>query len=310
MANLASKAVPCLPRWLVPAVTMLIAFSAPLRAEEVTQQFRNLTVNANLELAEGKDFSDGVVLMLHGLMAHNRMEIMRTFQDVFKDNGQSSLAINLSLGLNNRHGSYDCALPHRHRLSDAPDELEAWVGWLKTKGANRITLIGHSIGANQVLVFAAERDDPAITGVILLAPSTGSYERVSARYETRYKKKLADELARAQSLIAAGKGDELMEKVDFLYCPAATVTPTAFYEYYHDHRFGNVPSFLQRLKKPTLVIAAGMDELQPDVAKRVAPFVDGKKIHLVVIEGSGHFFRDLFTDDAVEAAVAFMAASK
>ena len=60
---------------VIIGVLLLVTF-IPLQAKEVTQQFRGLTINANLELADGKTLEDGVVLILHGTMAHNRMEII------------------------------------------------------------------------------------------------------------------------------------------------------------------------------------------------------------------------------------------
>jgi hypothetical protein len=108
---------------------LLLIVSVSLQAEEVTQQYRGLTLNANLELAEGKALEDGVVLILHGTMAHNRMEIIEASQQALLDNNQNSLAINLSLGIDNRHGFYDCAWPNRHTLDGGLDELDAWVNW-------------------------------------------------------------------------------------------------------------------------------------------------------------------------------------
>ncbi len=59
------------------AMGMLLLFaSVSLQAKEVTQQYLGLTINANLELADGKALQDGVVLILHGTMAHNLMEIV------------------------------------------------------------------------------------------------------------------------------------------------------------------------------------------------------------------------------------------
>ncbi len=78
------------------------------QAEEVTNAYNKLTLNANLELAEGKTLQNGVVLIVHGLLAHNKMEIVETTQQALLENGLNSLAINLGLGIDNRHGFYDC----------------------------------------------------------------------------------------------------------------------------------------------------------------------------------------------------------
>lgn len=39
----------------------------------------------------------------------------------------------------------------------------------------------------------------------------------------------------------------------------------------------------------------------------VAPLADGTRVQMKVIEGSDHTFRDLYTDDAVDTIIAFLA---
>ena len=52
-----------------------------------------------------------------------------------------------------------------------------------------------------------------------------------------------------------------------------------------------------------------MDERFPYTEEKVAPYVDGKLIRLIEIEGAGHFFLDFNIDEAMEAAVEFLADS-
>jgi len=143
-------------------------------AEEVKQPFNGLTLNANLDLAEGKTVADGVVLMTHGTLGHNGMEIIKTLQGLLKERGRSTLAITLSLGKDDRHGMYGCDGTHDHRHIDALDEIGAWLEWLKKKGAKDVVLLGHSRGGDQTAWFAVERDDPAIRKIVLIAPMTWS----------------------------------------------------------------------------------------------------------------------------------------
>ena len=291
------------------AMGMLLLFvSVSLQAEEVTQQYLGLTINANLELADGKALEDGVVLLLHGTMAHNRMEIVEASQQALLDNDHSSLAINLSLRLDNRHGFYDCSLPNRHIMDEALDELDAWVAWLRKKGVSRITIMAHSRGANQAMVYAVERKHPEVTHLILLAPNTNPSPK--PQYVARYGETFDESLALVQKQIDAGKGDELIDNLDFSYCPKASVSADSFYSYHRlDDRFRQFPLYLSKMPIPTLIITGSRDELVPDIAKDVAPFIDGERIRLSVIEGSGHFFLDFNIEEAVEAAVEFIAAS-
>src|SRR5262245_19151032 len=82
-----------------------LAFAALLapasHAEDVKIDVQGLTVIGNLDLAPGKSLkSDGVLLLLHDTLAHNRMEIMSALQELLHERGINSLAITLSLGLN------------------------------------------------------------------------------------------------------------------------------------------------------------------------------------------------------------------
>jgi alpha/beta superfamily hydrolase len=44
----------------------------------------------------------------------------------------------------------------------------------------------------------------------------------------------------------------------------------------------------------------------PDVAEKVEPYADGKRVRLEVIQGADHFFRDLNADELVEFVKAFV----
>ncbi|MEE9194500.1 MAG: alpha/beta fold hydrolase, partial [Alphaproteobacteria bacterium] len=200
--------------WTVACVLGIVA--APAAAAEVQLHFRGITLNANLEFAEGTSAADGIVLITHGLMANHRMELVSTLQALLKERGRSSLAITLGLGRDDRRGMVDCALAHRHRRSDALDEIGAWIAWLKSRGAGPLALLGHSSGGNQAAWYAATRDDPALRAVVLLAPSTWDPGRAAERYRARHGKALADVLERARALADSDRGSAVMENTGFL----------------------------------------------------------------------------------------------
>lgn len=296
-------------RVLVVAMAIVSCAAGRAFSEEVTIRHSDLTLNANLESAEGKESASQVILILHGLLGHNQGAIVRTFQTGFLKNGWTSLAPNLSLEIDDRHGNFDCATPHRHRLIDAVDELGAWMTWLKARGVRRVILVGHSLAANQVMAFASGRGDPSIAGIILLAPSTQGYERVVSIYETRYKIELAPLLSRARELVGKGQGDTVLEPVDFIFCPQTAVGAASFFDFYGDgNPVRDLPAMLQKVETPIMIIAASKDDRQPDLIERVMPFVDDKRVYLSIVDGAGHFFRDLFDDKALEYAVDFISA--
>lgn len=283
-----------------------VLFATPAAAKEVQLERDGLTLNANLELAEGKTLSDGLVLMTHGTLAHGGMEIMASLQDVLKESGYNSLSINLSLGQSDRRGMYDCAARHMHKHTDALDEIGAWLDWAKGEGAGDIVLLGHSRGGNQTAWYAAEREMTGVKGVVLVAPGTWDAQREYAGYAARYGTELQPLLEKAGKLVEQGKGDTVLEQVDFVYCEATEVTAASFLNYYEDDARKDTPTLLPRIEVPVLVIAGSEDTVVQELPEKVEPLADGEKISFVMIDGAEHFFRDLYTYDIVESVETFI----
>jgi pimeloyl-ACP methyl ester carboxylesterase len=222
-----------------------------------------------------------------------------------KERNHSSLAINLSLGIDDRHGAYECAVAHRHRHEDAADEIGAWLDWLHLQGAKRVVLLGHSRGGAQTALFAAERDHALVTFVVLLAPATR--DNGDRGYEQRFKQPLQPLLARAQELVKAGKGDTLLAHANILSCLDTQASAASFASYYGPDPRLDTPYLLPKITKPVLVVVAGGDDTVVGLDKKLAPIDDGTRPRLKVIDGADHFFRDLYADDAVDAIVEFVA---
>jgi pimeloyl-ACP methyl ester carboxylesterase len=90
-----------------------------------------------------------------------------------------------------------------HRRYDATydqalAEIDAAIAGLKAGGANRIVLVGHSLGANAAIGYAARH--PELAGVVALAP--GHLPEVG-----NLRSYVSDAVARAKALIAEGKGN-------------------------------------------------------------------------------------------------------
>lgn len=283
----------------------LAATAVPSRAREVTLEHKGIGLNANLELAADRKIADGVVLITHGTLAHRGMVIIGDLQNLLKDRGYSSLAINLGLGVGNRQGMYDCKTTHRHRHADAADEIGAWIGWLKEQGATRVALVGHSRGGAQTALYAAERDNALVKAVVLLAPALPD-ANPDAGYRKRYQKPLAPVLAKAQKLVQDGKGDTVLEHTDFLYCPDTSVTAEAFASYYSPDTRADTLSLIRKSRKPTLVVVASNDTVVLGLDKKVAPLADGKRVQMKTIDGADHFFGNLYAEDAADTIDAFL----
>ena len=286
--------------WLIAALAI-----GQVHAEEVKLDYKGLSLNANLEQAD--DWPAGpVLLMTHGTLSHNKNELMTALQGLFLENGVSTLAINLGLGLDDRHGPYDCATPHTHKHDDAVAEIGLWLDWLKKQGVKQVSLLGHSRGGNQTAWFAAEHDDPVISKVLLVAPQTWSPEYAAKDYEERYGKALAPVLSEASKQVATGKSGEPMAHTDFIYCKDTTVTAAAFVSYYETDMRQDTPQLFPKIKKPVLVFAATEDQVVKGLDKKLAPVAEAGVIELEVMEDADHSFRDLYAEDLVERAVEFI----
>ncbi|MCW8915914.1 MAG: alpha/beta hydrolase [Magnetovibrio sp.] len=283
----------------------VLSFAAT--AKDITLKSSDgLILNANLELADGKTVADGVVLLTHGTLAHNKMEIIVTLQRLLAERSVSSLAPTLSLGVSDRSGMYDCNVPATHKHSDAMLELGQWLDWLKGEGAKNVVLAGHSRGGNQTAWFAARENDPVVSKVVLIAPQTWSAEKEAQGFEKRHKQTLSTVMAQAQAQIDAGKGAAFMKGTGYLYCPGADVTADAFISYYENDVRMHTPVLMEMISKPTLVIAGSADTVVAGLIEAVEPMADGEKLQLAVIDEADHFFLDFFAEDVADAIVEFI----
>ena len=286
---------------------LVISYSQQLLADEtVTLKHNNINLNANLKLADGKSLKDDIILMTHGTLAHGKMEIMATLQNLFADNGISSLSITLGLNQDNRKGFYDCATPHTHKHTDAIEEIDLWMNWLKKQGNNNVILLGYSRGGNQTAWYAAEHDSPMIKKIILVAPLTWNIHEVKSKYKTTYNKEITPILNKAKALIKQGRDEVPLKHTDFIYCKDSTVSAGSFVSYYKDDRRMDTPFLINELTRPTLVFTGTEDKVVKGLAEAMSYLSSKPNIQSHSIEGSDHFFRDLYADEIVEKSIEFI----
>jgi pimeloyl-ACP methyl ester carboxylesterase len=291
-------------------LALLVAFGLfhvfPAAAKEVSLRHGGITLHGILELAPGRTLADGVILMVHGTMAHLDFSTMRETRGLLRARGYSALAVNLGLGVDARRGMFDCERASTHRFGDALDEIGAWLDWLQASGAKRVVLFGFSRGGQQAAWFAAERDHAALASLVLLAPINPAESAQPARYEAQFGRRLEPVLEQARALARSGQGGAWLKNVAFLTCPDTSVTAESFLSYYATDPRLEMPALLKRLNKPALVVVAGADQIVRGLDKHLAPLADGRRLRLAVISGADHFFRDLYGEDAVDEIAKFL----
>ena len=86
-------------------------------------------------------------------------------------------------------------------------DIVAWLDFAEQRGFRRVAVWGHSLGAVKTIYFLSVQDDARITRAIASSPPRFSYSMYVAAEGDRFQ----SVMEQAQSLIAAGKPDEVIE---------------------------------------------------------------------------------------------------
>jgi pimeloyl-ACP methyl ester carboxylesterase len=269
---------------------LLFALAPGAAVAEPVQIKPSLTrLNANLELPPGKTASDGVVMLVHGTLSWYGQETIAAMQRNLKAHGIGSLAITLSLGVDDRQRPRRCDVTHDYALAGARREIGLWMEWLAGQKASHVDLLGFSRGGAQVAAIAPEL--PTVRRVVLLAPAFATSLEQADIYQRAFGHPLQPEIAEAR------KNPLATRTVDFLTCKQASVLNATFLDGYAELP----PRLAARTGKPTLVIVAGKDEVVPDLAKKLP-----SDVKPVVIDGASHFFLDLYGEEAADVVAKFL----
>jgi pimeloyl-ACP methyl ester carboxylesterase len=288
------------------AALSIAAAAATCEAEQVSQEYLGLDLSGNLEIASGKSLKGEAVLLVHDTLGHDGMELMAALQDGLRDQGISSLAITLGLGMDKRRGMFDCAFEQDHRHEDAIDEIASWVQWLKDKGVTSITLAGHGRGANQVALYAINRLDKSVKRTVLMSPLMQNESKVEAEYRARFGQPLRQELAKAEELVASERGNQFVDVPGFLSCAKPQVTAGAFANYYGANAKFKTTNLLQSIKVPVLIAVGDADPVLTEINAAEPDFASLKTVTLAVIPGADQDFRDLGADELAKKIKEFI----
>jgi dienelactone hydrolase len=87
------------------------------------------------------------------------------------------------------------------RFDEVPQDIEAWIDLAEQMGYEGVVLVGHSFGANKVVYYQAEKQDPRVLAVVV------------ASGDVKWKA-TPDRLALAEQMEAEGKADEVLPYVE------------------------------------------------------------------------------------------------
>jgi dienelactone hydrolase len=271
------------------ALAALLLAAGDTAAEPVQVKHGALRLNGNLEIANDRSLTEGVAIILHGALAHHGEPTVAALQRNLKARGVASLAVTLSLGIDDRRGPRACDVPHAYGDAEVATELERWVEWLARRHVRSVDYIGVSRGGAQLVDFLQKQKGGR--RVVLMAPTLVTAAEIASGYRKTHNQELAI------ALEAARAKPREQRRVDYLACRQAMVQGSTFLEAYREVPAASVANIVQQ----TLVVVAGNDEVVPDLEARLPPTVKH-----VVIEGADHAFRDLSAEDAADAIAEFL----
>ena len=282
------------------AATAILFSSVSISQEVVTHK----KLAADFYPGEGTS----VVILLHGTLAHNRMEIIATISELLSDDyGVAVLAPNLSLDDTSRMGdavqtstkSYDlltaCDIDHTHTFMDGAKEISLWVEYLTTKGFENIVVSGHSRGGRQASAYLAEYPRiPAVKAGVLIASGMSHNEQ----NQENYKKDSGIDLQPLLAKAATQSPDQFIGVPRFIYCDNPRVTAEAFIAEYAEDPVHSAPLNIAKVTDiPVLAIGGTEDTVVTDLEGDFADIADQPNLTIEMIDGADHFFRDLYADD-------------
>jgi pimeloyl-ACP methyl ester carboxylesterase len=283
-------------------LALLLLAAGQVFATPLQSTYKGMVLNANLiEPKHSRDTmpKGRIFLLLHGTWGHNQMEIMSGLQDSLAAAGQTSVAINLSLGQNDRQGFLSCDAPIIANHAEAAAEIDHWVHFLALRWPH-IVLVGHSRGGNQVMLYNQQFGSADVEALVLLAPMTWNQASATQDYTDKYQVNLNEVLDKAR------QDPQKMFIADVLHCPQASVSASSLLSYYGHQPNRNTPDLLANTMLRTLVFEGTEDPLAKEFEPQTEKFAANKHVTVRWIQGSDHFFRDLYLDDVVEQTLQWL----
>jgi pimeloyl-ACP methyl ester carboxylesterase len=139
------------------------------------------------------------------------------------------------------------------RFTDCLGAVDDAIVRLRNLGATAIVVGGFGLGGNAAIAYGASH--PGLLGIIAVAPGHDA-RRVATRPE------IADSIARARNLVAAGKGDDESDFADVdigpsgLYSAEIATTPAIYLSFFGPDSGASFSGNVAKLRAPLLWVAA------------------------------------------------------
>ncbi|GAB6070726.1 hypothetical protein JCM30760_18230 [Thiomicrorhabdus hydrogeniphila] len=260
------------------SLPILLCLSFSSYAETVSHKLLHSQNIAEADYKEGQA-NKPAILIVHGFLTTNKFHTVATMSKSLQEEGYTTLAPTLTLGINKRKNSIKCNSIHTHTLESDVNEIEDWVNWLVAKGYNKIILIGHSSGSQELVEYLSTKSNAHIEGAIF----TSLFYFKGKELGT-----LKNEIVYAQDLIE--RNQHYPYKYSFLFCKNNySATPESYLSYLKlDKRY--VLNSLKHLKIPNYTIMGSADKRYQKVGKAWLNDLKKTGSHVIEVKGANHFF--------------------
>ena len=95
------------------------------------------------------------------------------------------------------------------------------------------------------------------------------------------------------------KDKDAVMTIDFMNCPNANVKVSSFLSYYNLSSHEEMTQILKNVVINTYIFTASEDSFAPKTHSKISN-INNTYVKLMKIDGSDHFFRDLYLDEVIE----------
>ena len=262
---------------------------------------KKIEINSNHYTSSSDNNS--VAISIHGTRGFKTMEVISVFSENLLDLNIDTIAPNISYGVNDRANEFlSCDIKHFHNRHENVNEIIRWFLFAIEKDYENIILIGHSRGGQDVMNAYEKitKDYPAeskkISSLVLLAPLTDDIDDINNKLKKSNNTTINQLLK---------KDKDAFVKINFLSCPDAKVKVSSFLSYYNLSPNEQVVQILKDVKINTYIFTASEDNFVPKTHSKLSK-ISNDNVKLIQIQGSDHFFRDLFLDEVIELLADFI----
>ena len=256
----------------------LLSLSIESHAATVSHKLNHSTINSEADYFKGNE-QKPAVLIIHGFLTTNKFHTVLAISESLQDEGYTTLAPTLTLGINKRQNSIKCNSIHTHTLESDVSEIHSWVEWLIARGHKKIILIGHSSGSQEILEYTHTMPKENIISAIFTSLFYIKGQEIGTR---------ENEIVLAKQLL--NKKQKRPHKYSFLFCKNNYLATAESYLSYMKLDRKYILNSLKKLPISSYTIMGSADKRYLDVGENWLNEIRSTGTNLITVDGANHFF--------------------